>query len=182
MPLILEDLITVIAHLAAEANRTAGTSWTDSVAVGLLINPLVYRLYAMRVRIPHRLHRESMLQESFRIAALLFVARTKWHTVFISSLINLQAANLKDWIGSTKDNDWKGFEALKAWVLVIGATHSRRHSEERLWFLTEILSGWKRAGCATLSEYLAQVKGFLWIEDLFESAASEMWRDLRMLS
>jgi hypothetical protein len=68
---------------------------------------------------------------------------------------------------------------LKAWMLVIGTLHSHKHSAEKLWFERKVLRMVKRMDGVELPELLAQVRGFLWIEDFFGESALMLWKDLR---
>ena len=182
IPGILDDLVIVTAHLTAESIRTEGASWSDSIGTGLLVNPLVYQLYELRVGELRHGSRGEVLQEVFRIAALLFLRRTKWHAVFVSSLIDSQVVKLKHLLCTTNEYYWTGFETLKAWILVMGALYTRSHSAERLWYETEIL---RELGCMEgvgLPDLLAQVKGILWFEDLFAEFELTLRKELRMLS
>jgi hypothetical protein len=65
---------------------------------------------------------------------------------------------------------------------VMEALHSHKHSAEKLWLERKALRIVKRMDGVELPELLAQVRGFLWIEDLFGESALMLWKELRMLS
>ena len=188
IPDLLDDLVIVTAHLTAESIRTAGTSWRDSISIGLLANPLIYRLLELRAEELDDNHHGMILQESFRLAALMFLRKTKWHSVFTTGPIQQQVAKLKTLLGGSQaqedddDNNWKEFENLKCWVLFMGAIYSIEHSAESVWFASEILRMVKKMKCVDLAEMLSRVKSVLWFEDLFGEAAKALVRQLRMLS
>ena len=162
--------------------RTKGVSWTDSIATGVRVNPLIYRLHGLRLDRSQRHERGDLLQEVFSIAGLLFLKQTKWNTLFVSSLVESLITKLKAWLYETDENDWIGFEALKSWALVIGAVNSGKYSAERLWFEVEILHTARLIGCASMVDMLGIVKGFLWIADLFDEPAEMVWNELQMIS
>jgi hypothetical protein len=179
---VLDDLAILTAHLATESIRTKGAFWTDSIATGLRVNPLIHRLHELRLSRSHHHEREDLLQEVFRIAALLFLKQTKWHTLFISSLVESLITNLKSWLLETDENDWIGFEALKSWALVMGAINSENYSAERMWFEVELLHMARLIKCANVADMLGIVKSVLWIAELFNEPAEMLWKELRMIS
>ena len=182
IPGILDDLKIVTAHLTAESIRTKKAIGTEPVATGILVNPLVHRLYGLRLKKPYHCCRSETLQEAFRIAALLYLSRTKWTANYISTLFDLQVIKLKRWLSEMDDDLWEDFNILRAWILVIGALCSHEHSAERLWYEREILHMVRYVGGVTLPDLLSQVKSFLWFEDLFGDTALVVWKELRMLS
>lgn len=182
IPDIIDDLVKVTAHLASESLRTESACWSDITTTGLLVNHLIFRLHEIRFKQPHYHSRRIVLQEAFRIAALLFLRRTKWHAMFVSTLVESQVAMLRTWLEDASESDWKGFETLKSWALVMGACSSNKHSAERLWFIKELLHMVRLMHLANLADMLTLVKSVLWFEDLFGEMAQLVWKELWMMS
>jgi hypothetical protein len=181
LPDILDDLVILTAYLTTESIRTKGASWTDTIAIGLRVNPLIHRLHGLRLSRSHSHERGDFLQEVFRIAALLFLKETKWHTLFVSSLVKSLVTELKSWLRETDENDWIGFEALKSWALVIGAINSGNYSAKRMWFEVKILHMTRLIKCANVADMLGMVKSVLWITELFDEPAVMIWKELCMI-
>jgi hypothetical protein len=182
IPVLIDDLVIVTAHLTSEGLRTKGACWRDIMTTGLLVNPLIFRLHELRRKQPLHQNRRIILQEAIRIAALLFLRRTRWHAMFASTLVESQVAMLRKWLENASEGDWTGFETLKSWVLVMGACSSNKHSAERLWFIKEILRMVRVMRLAGLADMLALVKSVFWIEDLFGEVAQVVWKELWMMS
>jgi hypothetical protein len=144
IPNILDDLAIVTAHLISESSRTAGAIWTDSIATGIWVNPIVHSLLQLRIERPDCSNCNDVLQESFRIAAMLFLAWIKFHTGFISALTMTQVTRLKACLSNEGRAHWEKLEPLKLWILVMGGMNSEECSAESLWFRFEILETARR--------------------------------------
>ena len=181
IPDILDDVVVVTAHLTSESGRTAGAIWTDSIATGVWVNPIVHRLLQLRLEQPDCSNCNDVLQESFRLATLLCLARTKFHASLIARLTMTYVAKLKACLSNGDRIHWLRLEPLKVWILVIGAMHAEELSEERLWFELEILKMAQLMNMADLRTVDAIAKSVIWIEEFFHDKAQTLWRDLGAL-
>lgn len=162
IPDILDDVVVVTAHLTSESGRTAGAIWTDSIATGVWVNPIVHRLLQLRLEQPDCSNCNDVLQESFRVTALLYLARTKFHASLIARLTMTYVAKLKACLSNGDRTHWLRLEPLKVWILVIGAMHAEELSDERLWFELEILKMAQLMNMTDLRTVEATAKSMLW--------------------
>jgi hypothetical protein len=181
IPDILDDVTVVTAHLISESARTAGAIWTDSIGTGVWVNPIVHRLLQLRIEQPDCSNCNDVLQESFRIAVLLYLARTKFHAGLIARLTITYIAKLKACLSYRDGTHWLRLEPLKIWILVVGGMHTEGPSEERLWFELEILKMARLMDMTDLRKVEEMAKSVLWIEDFFHDQAQMLWRDLGAL-
>ena len=178
IPSILDDLVVVTAHLTSEGSRTAGAVWTDSLATGVWVNPIVHRLLHLRIEQPDRSNCNDVLQESFRIAAMLYLARTKFHKSLISALTAIHVAKLKACLSNECASHWDDLEPLKTWILVMGGMNAKEYSVGRLWFELMILKTARRMNVTRWGEVEVVAKSVLWIDELFYDDAQLLWHDL----
>lgn len=181
IPSILDELATITAYLVSESNRTAGATWTDSVATGLWVNPIVHRLLLLRIEELDVLTGIQVLQESFRIAALLHLGRIKFHSGLIAGLTRTHVARLRTCLSSGGAAHWLRLEPLKVWILVMGGISAEGPSPERQWFESELLKLARLMNMADWGRVEAMAKSVLWIDDLFHDHAEILWRDLGAL-
>ena len=91
MPGILDDLIMVTAHLTAESIRTKQVSGTDVIATGVLVNPLVHRLYGLRLKKPYHCCRSETLFRKHSESQPYFISLEQNGTAnYISSFVRLR--------------------------------------------------------------------------------------------
>ena len=178
IPRILDDLVVVTAHLKSEGSRTAGALWTDSLATGVWVNPIVHRLLHLRIEQPDCSNCNDVLQESFRIGTMLYLARTKFHKSLISALTTIHVARLKACLSNECATHWDDLEPLKIWILVMGGMNAKEDSVERLWFELKILKTARRMNVTRREEVEVVAKGILWIDELFHDDSQLLWRDL----
>jgi hypothetical protein len=145
------------------------------------MNPIVHRLLQLRIEQPDCSNGNDVLQESFRIAAMLYLTRTKFHTSLISALIMTHVAKLKACLSNADGAHWVRLEPLKTWILVMGGMNAGESSTERLWFGSEILEMARHMKMTNWRKVEATAKSLLWIEDLFYDKAQTFWRDLEAL-
>jgi hypothetical protein len=183
---ILDDLNILTAHLVSERKKTA--VWSESLITGLWINPLIHRLLHLQTTEHRDVDDDGKgIQECFRMAALLYMARARWDYGLPcpGQAIVWRLRKLKACLEAMGEVEWEQLWPLKLWVLVLGAINAGfaagGASPERVWFIDAMMGMVRTLGLVSWQQAEGVVKGLFWIEELMGKDMKVLQADLTVL-
>lgn len=178
----LDELVYIKMHLTPEGDRKQNCPWTiHTQDTRLWTNVVVYDLL--------QAHRDGIMdadggyvmQEAFRLAAMLYIYETKFYPDGLFFLVPNLPARLRIVLAGHPGADWAELWPLKLWILSIAAISSEPDPPERAWFVDQL------AQCLDLQvpEYWPWVsqllRDILWIEEIYAEKAKSLHADLEAL-
>jgi hypothetical protein len=179
---ILDDLASVTADLLAERTNFGERFFSSTVTPLLWIDPIVHRLQQQRYRLHQPFDQASWIEETFRVAALLFLGRLRRFDGEDPLLFTLTAKHiprLRQSLESTDEEDWGELWPLRLWALVMGAMETLKDRDSaRKWFHDEILAMAASQRFRSWREVEKVVKDMLWVEEVFHVRGDVIWAEL----
>ena len=182
---ILDDLDATTRHLLSERERSEGAFWSTSVAPMVLLDPIVHRLLRLRCRNDELQTPFMAMQESFRVAALLFLGRLRrWDSedVLMSILTAKHLLRLQQSLQSTDTFEWGEMWPLRLWALIMGAMETGKDTLERVWYVRAIMEMRMSHALTSSGQVERMVKDILWVDEVFQERALIIWHILRSYS
>ena len=178
----LDDLVYIMMHLTPEEDRKPHCPWTiHSKRTRQWTNVVVYDLLQARCDEDLDADEARAMQETFRMAAMLYIYETKFCPDGLFFLLSNLPARIRTVLAQNPDIDWAELWPLKLWILSIAAISAEPDPTERSWFVYEL------SQCLELHdpEYWLQLthllKGILWIEKIYTEKAKSLYASLEAL-
>lgn len=179
---ILNELANTTADLLAERTRVGARFFSSTVTPFLWIEPIVHRLLQQTFRPSKPLDHIAWIQETFRIAALLYLGRLRRfdnEDPLMATLTAKHISRLRKSLGIIGKEDWDELWPLRLWALVMGAMECNQGcAEARKWYLDEMLAMAASLRFRSWREVEKVVKDLLWVDELFHRRADTIWADL----
>ena len=178
----LDQLVYIMTHLAPEGARKQNCVWTiNTEETRLWTDAVVYDL--LRARRDEDVDADDghVMQEAFRLAAMLYIYETKFYPDGLYFLIPDLPTRLRTVLEGHLGIDWAELWPLKLWILSIAAISSEPDTPERAWFVDQL------SQCLDLQvpEYwpwLTQLlRDILWIEEIYSEKAKSLHAMLEAL-
>jgi len=179
---ILDDVASVTADLLVERTNFGERFFSSTVTPLLWIDPIVHCLLQQCYRLCEPSDPASWIEETFRVAALLFFGRLRRFDSEDPLLFTLTAKHiprLRQSLESTDEKDWGELWPLRLWALVMGAMETiKDRASAREWFHEEILAMAASSRYRSWRAIEEVVKDMLWVEEVFHVRADVIWADL----
>jgi hypothetical protein len=179
---ILDDLASVTADLHVERIRVGDLFFSSSVTPLLWIEPIVHSLLQQRHRPSEPSDHVTWMEETFRVAALLYLGRLRRFDNEDPLMLTLTAKHvprLIEALESIDEKDWGKLWPLRLWALVMGAMETNKHRiVAREWYLDQMRAMAVSRRLRSWSDVEKVVKDMLWVEELFHIRADVIWADL----
>lgn len=178
----LEDLASVTADLLVERKTVGNRFFSSTVTPLLWIEPIVHRLLQQRYRLSEPCDNVAWMEESFRVAALLYLGRLRRFDNEDPLMLTLTARHvprLREALESIDERDWGELWPLRLWALVMGAMETTKgRAIAHKWYLDQILAMAASLRFRSYRQVEKLVKGMLWVEELFRTRADIIWAEL----
>jgi hypothetical protein len=179
---ILDELGGLTADLLAEHVRVGDRFFSSTVTPLLWIEPTVHWLFQQRGRLREPCDHVAWMEETFRVAALLYLGRLRRfdsEDSLMDSLTARHVPRLRESLERVSEREWSVVWPLRLWALVMGAMESNQgRAEMRRWYLDQILAMAAALRFRSSSDVENVVKGMLWVDNLFRLRADAIWADL----
>ena len=179
---ILDDLAGVTADLLAERTNFGERFFSSTVTPLLWIDPIVHWLLQQRYRLRQPSDPASWIEETFRVAALLFLGRLRRFDSEDPLLFTLTAKHiprLRQSLESTDEKDWGELWPLRFWALMMGAMETiKDRVSAHKWFHDEMLAMAASLRFRSWRAVEKVVKDMLWVDEVFHVRADAIWANL----
>jgi hypothetical protein len=179
---ILDELGSVTADLLTERARVGDRFFSSTVTPLLWIEPTVHCLLQQRGRLREPSDHVAWMEETFRVAALLYLGRLRRFDNEDSLMLALTARHLprlRESLERVGEKDWSGLWPLRLWALAMGAMESNQgRAEMRRWYLDQMLAMAASLRLRSSRDVEKVVKGMLWVDEQFRRRADTVWADL----
>jgi hypothetical protein len=179
---ILEDLAGVTADLLLERRSVGDRFFSSTVTPLLWIEPIVHCLLQQRYRLREPSDHVAWMEETFRVAALLYLGRLRRFDSEDPLMITLTAKHvprLRESLESIDEKDWGELWPLRLWALVMGAMETNKdRAVAREWYLDQVLAMATSLRFRSWRQVEKVVKEMLWVDELFHTRADVIWADL----
>ena len=179
---ILDDLASLTADLLVQRAKFGERFFSSTVTPLLWIDPIVHCLLQRRYRLCQPSDPASWIEETFRVAALLFLGRLRRFDSEDTLLVTLTAKHiprLRESLESTDEKDWGELWPLRLWALVMGAMETiKDRASAREWFHDEMLAMATSLRFQSWRAVEKVVKDMLWVEEVFRVRADVIWEEL----
>ena len=179
---ILDDLASVTADLLVERSSVGDRFFSSTVTPLLWIEPIVHTLLQQRDRLREPPDHITWMEESFRVAALLYLGRLRRFDSDDPLMLTITAKHvprLRESLESIDEKDWGELWPLRLWALVMGAMETGRdRTPMREWYLDQMLAMATSLRFRSWRDIERAVKDVLWVEELFHKRADLIWADL----
>jgi hypothetical protein len=179
---ILDDLTDVTADLLVERTRVGDRFFSSTVTPLLWIEPIVHRLLQQQYRLRSPSDHVAWMEETFRVAALLYIGRLRRFDSEDPLMVTLTAKHvprLREALESINGKYWGELWPLRLWALVMGAMESNKdRAAAREWYLDQMLAMAASLRFRSWRDIVKVVKDMLWVDELFRRRADTIWADL----
>jgi hypothetical protein len=179
---ILDELGSVTADLLTERARVGDRFFSSTVTPLLWIEPTVHCLLQQRGRLREPSDHVGWMEETFRVAALLYLGRLRRfdnEDSLMGALTARHVPRLRESLERVGKKDWSGLGPLRLWALVMGAMESNQgRAEMRRWYLDQMLAMAAAFRLRSAGDVEKAVKSMLWVDELFRLRADPIWVDL----
>jgi hypothetical protein len=179
---ILDDLTDATADMLLQRSRVGERFFSSTVTPLLWIEPIVHRLLQQRYRLRAPSDHVAWMEETFRVAALLYLGRIRRFDNEDPLMLTLTAKHvprLREALNSTDVKDWGELWPLRLWALVMGAMETNKERPAaREWYLDQMLAMAASLRFRSWRDIAKVVKDVLWVEELFRRRADTIWADL----
>lgn len=179
---ILDELARVTADLLVERSRVGDRFFSSTVTPLLWLEPIVHCLLQQRERLREPSDHVAWMEETFRVAALLYLGRLRRFDSEDSLMLPLTAKHvprLRESLERIDEKVWGGLWPLRLWVLVMGAMEANQGRDEvRRWFLDQIRAMATSLRFRSWRGVEKVVKDMIWVDELFYRRADTIWAEL----
>jgi hypothetical protein len=179
---ILDDLASVTADLLVERVNFGERLFSGTVTPLLWIDPIVHWLLQQCFRLYEPSDQAGWIEETFRVAALLFLGRLRRFDsedplLFAQTAKHIPRLRLS--LERTDEKDWGELWPLRLWALMMGAmetVEARVYAHK--WFHDEMLAMAASLMFRSWRAVEKVVKDMLWVEEVFHVRADVIWANL----
>lgn len=143
--------------------------WKDTVFAGFYISPILGDLLAVRLDIDNEPNSSTMLLETFRLAAVLYVSdlRSKFGIDTLPAG-PLYATKLQAILSRSSTRDWEAQTDLLIWILAIAFTSQSLFPEQRAWFTWMFSNALTVGGISEFEGLKALLTRIVWDEEILD--------------
>jgi hypothetical protein len=164
---ILEDIAKLTVYLQSKSTCTTDLVYTEATLCVSYLNAFLHRLLGLIKATPtppYSLSRDGAVEESCRLASILYLAELRRNFGIRPVLSQVQLSKLRSLLENDNyEENWEELGVIRMWILAV-AIVEEQEEEPKMWYLERLKRVARVNGLRSMIEVRDTLTGFLWMD------------------